>query len=151
MLRSPAIVGTSLGLVAGYNIFPAVIFDVYGSMYSLPSVKITYYVSYALIYCNRVAVHHRTLQPAAHSSLRENPVAMMRPKAPKMANVYFWNDVLRFGIALSFNSKITVSNLLRYKARNMMTILVCCRLYSPDSDRIWHQKSYSRIGGYTIQ
>ncbi|MEI2803626.1 MAG: ABC transporter permease [Trichococcus flocculiformis] len=78
------IVGTSLGLVAGYNIFPAVIFDAYGSMYSLPSVKITYYLSYALI---SIAIALLcTIGPAAwaaHTSLRENPAMMMRPKAPK--------------------------------------------------------------------
>jgi putative ABC transport system permease protein len=118
------IVGTSLGLVAGYNIFPAVIFDAYGSMYSLPSVKITYYVSYALISIGIALLC--TIGPAAwaaHSSLRENPAAMMRPKAPKNGKRVLLERVTFIWDRLSFNSKITVRNLLRYKARNMMTIL----------------------------
>nr|WP_321292889.1 FtsX-like permease family protein [uncultured Trichococcus sp.] len=118
------IVGTSLGLVAGYNIFPAVIFDAYGSMYSLPSVKITYYLSYALI---SIAIAMLcTIGPAAwaaHTSLRENPAAMMRPKAPKNGKRVLLERVTFIWDHLSFNSKITVRNLLRYKARNMMTIL----------------------------
>ena len=118
------IVGTSLGLVAGYNIFPAVIFDAYGSMYSLPSVKITYYLSYALI---SIAIALLcTIGPAAwaaHTSLRENPAAMMRPKAPKNGKRVLLERLTFVWDRLSFNSKITVRNLLRYKARNMMTIL----------------------------
>lgn len=118
------IVGTSLGLVAGYNIFPAVIFDAYGSMYSLPSVKITYYLSYALI---SIAIALLcTIGPAAwaaHASLRENPAMMMRPKAPKNGKRVLLERVTFIWDRLSFNSKITVRNLMRYKARNMMTIL----------------------------
>lgn len=118
------IVGTSLGLVAGYNIFPAVIFDAYGSMYSLPSVKITYYLSYALI---SIAIALLcTIGPAAwaaHASLRENPAMMMRPKAPKNGKRVLLERVTLIWDRLSFNSKITVRNLMRYKARNMMTIL----------------------------
>lgn len=118
------IVGTSLGLVAGYNIFPAVIFDAYGSMYSLPSVKITYYLSYALI---SIAIALLcTIGPAAwaaHTSLRENPAMMMRPKAPKNGKRVLLERVTFIWDRLSFNSKITVRNLMRYKARNMMTIL----------------------------
>ncbi|MDB6353276.1 FtsX-like permease family protein [Trichococcus sp. K1Tr] len=118
------IVGTSLGLVAGYNIFPAVIFDAYGSMYSLPPVKITYYLSYALI---SIAIALLcTIGPAAwaaHTSLRENPAAMMRPKAPKNGKRVLLERLTFVWDRLSFNSKITVRNLLRYKARNMMTIL----------------------------
>ena len=118
------IVGTSLGLVAGYNIFPAVIFDAYGSMYSLPSVKITYYLSYALI---SIAIAQLcTIGPAAwaaHASLRENPAMMMRPKAPKNGKRVLLERVTFIWDRLSFNSKITVRNLMRYKARNMMTIL----------------------------
>lgn len=118
------IVGTSLGLVAGYNIFPAVIFDAYGSMYSLPSVKITYYLSYALI---SIAIALLcTIGPAtwaAHASLRENPAMMIRPKAPKNGKRVLLERVTFIWDRLSFNSKITVRNLMRYKARNMMTIL----------------------------
>lgn len=118
------IVGTSLGLVAGYNIFPAVIFDAYGSMYSLPSVKITYYLSYALI---SIAIALLcTIGPAAwaaHASLRENPAMMMRPKAPKNGKRVLLERVTFIWDRLSFNAKITVRNLMRYKARNMMTIL----------------------------
>lgn len=117
-------VGTSLGLVAGYNIFPAVIFDAYGSMYSLPSVKITYYLSYALI--SMAIALLCTIGPAAwaaHTSLRENPAAMMRPKAPKNGKRVLLERLTFIWDRLSFNSKITVRNLLRYKARNMMTIL----------------------------
>ena len=118
------IVGTSLGLVAGYNIFPGVIFDAYGSMYSLPSVKITYYLSYALI---SIAIALLcTIGPAAwaaHTSLRENPAAMMRPKAPKNGKRVLLERLTFVWDRLSFNAKITVRNLLRYKARNMMTIL----------------------------
>lgn len=118
------IVGTSLGLLAGYNIFPAVIFDAYGSMYSLPSVKITYYLSYALI---SIAIALLcTIGPAAwaaHTSLRENPAAMMRPKAPKNGKRVLLERLTFIWNRLSFNAKITVRNLLRYKARNLMTIL----------------------------
>jgi len=117
-------VGTAIGLLAGYHIFPTVIFDAYGSLYSLPPLKITYYLSYGLI--SLAVALLCTIGPAAlatASSLRENPAAMMRPKAPKNGKRVFLERITFIWNRLSFNSKITVRNLMRYKARNAMSIL----------------------------
>ena len=118
------IAGTAIGLVAGYHLFPTVIFNAYGSLYNLPPLKINYYLSYALISITIALLC--TIGPAAlatATSLRENPASMMRPKAPKNGKRVFLERVTFIWNRLSFNSKITVRNLMRYKARNAMTVL----------------------------
>lgn len=113
-----------VGLAIGYQLFPALIFNAYGALYNLPSIRITYYISYALIslvvslLCTVVSALVVTWV-----ELKSNAATLMRPKAPKSGKrilleriPFIWN---RFG----FNQKVTARNLFRYKQRMLMTIL----------------------------
>ncbi|MDE1547700.1 FtsX-like permease family protein [Jeotgalibaca caeni] len=118
------VAGTALGLLAGYHLFPTIIFQAYSSLYNLPDVEINYYLSYALI-AFLVALLC-TVGPALLAttrSLRENPSALMRPKAPKKGKRVLLERIPFIWNHLGFNAKITVRNLVRYKVRNSMTVI----------------------------
>lgn len=117
------LLGTTVGLIFGYHLFPNVIFNAYGSLYNLPDVRIHYYLSYTLI-AFAVALLC-TVGPAVlatQRTLRENPAAMMRPKAPKSGKRVLLERIPAIWNKLGFNAKITIRNLVRYKVRNSMTI-----------------------------
>lgn len=118
-----SLAGSILGLFIGFNLFPNVIFEAYGSLYNMPSVIVTYYPSYILIslliafLCTGLAA-----LIAVRVSLKSNAATLMRPKAPKSGKrillermPFIWN---RF----SFTQKITARNLFRYKRRMLMTV-----------------------------
>ncbi len=119
-----SVLGTVIGLVIGYQVFPNVIFNAYGSMYNLPSVRVTYYISYAVIslivalLCTVMSAYLAT-----RVALKSTPATLMRPKAPKIGKrilleriPFIWNN---FG----FIQKVTARNLFRYKQRMLMTVL----------------------------
>ena len=115
---------TIVGLFIGYQLFPTIIFNAYGALYNLPDIRITYYVSYALI--SLVVALLCTVISAivvTWVELKSNAAELMRPKAPKSGKrilleriPFIWN---RFG----FNQKVTARNLFRYKQRMLMTVL----------------------------
>ena len=116
--------GTVLGLLAGYHLFPTIIYRAYSSLYNLPDIQINYYLSFGLT-AFLVALLC-TVGPAALAtfrSLRENPASLMRPKAPKKGKRVFLERIPFIWRKLGFNAKITVRNLVRYKVRNSMTII----------------------------
>ncbi|WP_407370977.1 FtsX-like permease family protein [Carnobacterium sp.] len=119
-----SVLGTIIGLAIGYQVFPNIIFNAYGSMYNLPSVRITYYISYGVIsflialLCTVMAAYLAT-----RVALKSTAATLMRPKAPKIGKrilleriPFIWN---RFG----FIQKVTARNLFRYKQRMLMTVL----------------------------
>ena len=119
-----SLVGSGLGLVIGFNVFPTVIFNAYGSMYNLPPVIITYYLSYSL-QSVIVAVLCTVLSSliVLRVDLLSTPSVLMRPKAPKPGKRIILEKIPFIWTRLNFNQKVTARNLFRYKQRMLMTIL----------------------------
>ncbi|MFW7401755.1 FtsX-like permease family protein [Vagococcus fluvialis] len=119
-----SIIGSLLGLVVGFNVFPTVIFNAYGTLYNLPSVIITYYTSYSL---QSVAVALVCTLVSAMVVLRvdllSTPAVLMRPKAPKPGKRILLEKIPFIWSKLNFNQKVTARNLFRYKQRMLMTVL----------------------------
>lgn len=116
--------GTTLGLIIGYQMFPRIIFDAYGSMYNLSSVQISYYLNYGII--SFVVASLGTAAAAWIASrveLRSNAAALMRPKAPKIGKRIMLERLSFIWNRLSFTHKVTARNLFRYKQRMLMTVL----------------------------
>ena len=119
-----SILGTIIGLIIGYQLFPQVIFNAYGSMYNLPSVRITHYFSYgAISFIVALLCTVMSAYLAVRVALQSTPATLMRPKSPKIGKrillermPFIWN---RFG----FIQKVTARNLFRYKQRMLMTVL----------------------------
>ena len=56
-------------------------------------------------------------------TLKEMPSQLMRPKAPKNARKVFLENIPFIWKKFSFTGRITVRNLIRYRARALMTII----------------------------
>lgn len=120
---SASLAGSALGLLAGFNIFPRVIFNAYAVLYSLPPLQAQYIPSLALI-SSVLAVASAAL-PAwsvCLHSVREAPAELMRPAAPRGGKRILLERCAFIWRRLNFSRKVAVRNLFRYKKRMWMTI-----------------------------
>lgn len=119
-----ALLGTILGVAFGVNFFPRFTAQAYGSMYNLPAINVQYLWSDILIaLAIALLCTLGTALVVLRVDLRSNPTALLRPKAPKAGQTLWlerWRGLWR---RLSFNHKITLRNLFRYKQRLLMTVL----------------------------
>lgn len=117
------IVGATLGLIVGYRLFPKLIFNAYSSLYNLSPITIQSYPVYTLLalVASFVSTVGATLY-AVHSSLKSNAAELLRPKAPKKGTHILMEKIPAIWERLSFNYKITLRNVFRYKTRMLMTI-----------------------------
>ncbi|MDO4500011.1 MAG: ABC transporter permease [Erysipelotrichaceae bacterium] len=119
-----SLIGSILGAVIGQTLFPTVIYNAWRLMYSLPPMKVIFPIKYALI-CMlafsllMMAVTYLVI----NRDMKEVPASLMRPKAPKEAKETFIEKITFIWKRLSFTSKITVRNLIRYKSRFFMTVI----------------------------
>lgn len=118
-----SLIGSVLGLVIGFNVFPRVIIDAYGSLYNLPSAGTVYYASYSIqsivvaLMCTLISS-----MVVLRYDLFSTPATLMRPKAPKAGQRIFLERLTFIWKRLSFNHKVTARNLFRYKQRMFMTV-----------------------------
>lgn len=119
-----SLIGSLLGLLIGFNVFPAVIFNAYGSLYNLPSIIIKYHLSYSIqsivvaLICTLVSA-----LVVLKVDLLSLPAILMRPKAPKAGQRILIEKITFIWNRLKFNEKVTARNLFRYKQRMLMTVL----------------------------
>ena len=116
--------GSIIGMAVGMAIFPIVIYETWRLMYDLPPrimVHPPLYIaicvlSFAMLMCG-VTVY------VVNKSLKEQPSQLMRPKPPKNAKKVILEKIPFIWNRFSFTGKITARNLIRYKARALMTII----------------------------
>lgn len=121
---SASLTGSAIGMVVGMAIFPVVIYETWRLMYDLPDrimVHPPLYIaicvlSFALL-MSGVTIY------VVNKTLREQPSQLMRPKPPKNAKKVILEKIPLIWDRLSFTGKITARNLIRYKARALMTII----------------------------
>lgn len=121
---SASFIGSALGLLIGFKLFPVVIFNAYRIMYIMPSIEAPFRWGSAII-CTIAAMACTGLSAFAACSheLSESPSALMRPKAPQNGKRVFFERISFVWNRLSFLQKVTVRNLGRYKKRIFMTIV----------------------------
>ena len=119
-----SLIGALVGLSIGFWLFPTVIMNAYGIMYSIPDRLTPYHLDYAIIsivialITTVVAALFATLQ-----ELRSTPANLMQPRAPKPGKRILIERITPLWKRLSFSRKVTYRNLFRYKRRFWMTIL----------------------------
>lgn len=113
-----------IGMVLGVPTFPVVIYVCWGLMYNLPPMKL-----FLPVHAGAIGVASFTILMmvvtyfVAKDTLGEMPSQLMRPKAPKKAKKVFLEYIPFIWNRLSFTSKVTARNLIRYKSRFFMTVL----------------------------
>ncbi len=115
--------GSAVGLVLGYRLFPGVIYRAYGLLYDLPPLTVKPYVGISLIAVGLAFVSSLGgVLSVAWRTIREKPAELLRPPAPKEGQRIFLEYVRPLWRRLSFNSKVTCRNIFRYKKRMWMTL-----------------------------
>lgn len=120
----PSLAGSLLGVIIGHIVFPAMIYVSYQIMYEMPNIRLSLYPGIC-IWATIAAVACTTLSTlwACISTLTDSPANLMRPKAPPAGKRVLLERITPVWHALSFNWKITVRNLFRYKKRFFMTVI----------------------------
>ncbi|MDL2323764.1 FtsX-like permease family protein [Ruminococcaceae bacterium OttesenSCG-928-A16] len=119
-----SLTGSIVGVIAGFYVFPGVIWAAYQIMYLMPNINRATHIGLALggiialVLCTTLAT-----VAACYNELRSVPAQLMRPKAPRPGKrvlleraPFIWNR-------LNFSHKVTVRNLFRYKKRFFMTVI----------------------------
>lgn len=118
------LLGSAVGAWFGTSFLPRKIFAAYAANFTMPSFQTPpslLWISVAVI----ISLLCATL-PAiivAAKQLREVPAVLMAPKPPKSGSKVLLERIPGLWQHLSFNHKVTIRNLFRYKSRMLMTIL----------------------------
>lgn len=119
-----SVLGSVAGLLIGFQVFPKVIWDAYGIMYSAPPILTPWNHQLAMIamglfvFCIVVS----TLI-AVVGELRSTPASLIRPKPPQNGKRIILERIGFIWKGMSFAQKLTARNILRYKKRFFMTVI----------------------------
>ncbi|MEG2814086.1 MAG: FtsX-like permease family protein, partial [Oscillospiraceae bacterium] len=119
-----SLVGSIIGLLIGFQIFPRVIWAAYGIMYTTPPIITPFNWKFALIATiSFMIVTIGATFMACASELSSVPANLIRPKPPKSGKRVFLERITFIWKHLSFTKKLTARNILRYKKRFFMTVI----------------------------
>lgn len=121
---SAAIIGCIGGFIAGSKLFPYVIWNAYGIMYTMTDIvfvldKVLAAVSLLVAVMCSMGATYITLR----SELRSNASDLIRPKAPANGKRVFLERIGFIWKRLKFTSKVSVRNVFRYQKRFWMMVL----------------------------
>lgn len=117
-------IGTAIGAWLGTTFLPRKIFSAYTANFVIPNLKTP--ISWSLIGLSFVITILCTVLPAVYvagNSLREKPATLMLPKPPKKGSKILLEHIPFIWKHFSFNYKVTMRNLFRYKFKSLMTIV----------------------------
>lgn len=121
---SAAVLGCTIGVLAGSVVFPVVLWAAYSIILNLtPSIvlKLNWPLCFAVV-AAYTAVSMTVTWYCCRSALREAPAELIRPKAPAagkkilMEYLPFWNRI-------GFLNKVMFRNVFRYKQRLLMMLV----------------------------
>ncbi|WP_125588838.1 ABC transporter permease [Companilactobacillus jidongensis] len=119
-----SIIGTSIGAWLGTTFLPKKIFTAYAANFVIPDFQTP--ISWKWIVISLVITTICTILPAVYvagKSLKEKPATLMLPKPPKTGSKIILERLPFIWKKLSFNYKVTLRNLFRYKFKSFMTVI----------------------------
>ena len=115
-----------LGIVFGTYFFPSVIYYLYRTMMfdvGAPT-KVVFDMSTCLqSFVISVAIIMLVTYFVCYKELKEVPATLLRPKAPQLGKRILLERITFLWKRLSFNQKVTMRNIFRYKKRFFMSII----------------------------
>ncbi|NLI90597.1 MAG: FtsX-like permease family protein [Epulopiscium sp.] len=119
-----SLLGSIIGLFAGFKILPNVIWGAYENMYILPQLYVEVSWSLALgLSLLAIASTMLATISAASNVLKEKPATLMLPRAPKAGKRIFLERIGFIWNRMKFTHKATARNLIRYKKHFFMTVI----------------------------
>lgn len=121
---SASAIGSIIGVLIGFRLFPPLIMNAYGSLYTIADSVAPFNFGLAL-QASLVAVLFTAVSAALATldELSEVPASLMRPKPPKSGKKIFLERIDFLWKRLSFTKKVTARNIFRYKQRLLMTVI----------------------------
>ncbi|MEG1311897.1 MAG: FtsX-like permease family protein [Romboutsia sp.] len=121
---SASLIGSILGIAIGYTVFPIIVFNAYGIMYTLPKASLVFDIPLALgVTLCAILITTVAAYSACYKELRETPSVLMRPKSPKNGKRIVLERIPFIWSKIGFIGKVTIRNIFRYKKRFLMTVL----------------------------
>lgn len=119
-------IASVLGMIFGVYFFPNIIYYLYRKM--LFTVGAPIHVVFNTIICLQtfivsVAITLLVTYLVVHQELNEMPASLLRPKPPKMGKRIVLERITFIWQKLSFNQKVTMRNIFRYKKRFFMSVI----------------------------
>lgn len=120
---SAAVIGGTVGFLAGSLVFPKVIWAAYGMMYRAGSLKLSLHWGYALagLIASAVCSMGSTVITCRYE-LGSMAAQLMRPKAPKSGKRILLERVPFIWNHMKFLVKVSARNIFRYKQRFFMMV-----------------------------
>ncbi len=116
--------GGVVGTVVGMVVFPPIIYSTWGLLFSLPKLQYDMPLNYIVIgNLLFLILMCGTTAGVTWKQLRDVPSQILRPKAPKMGKTVVIEKITFVWKRMSFTSKVTARNLIRYKRRFFMTVI----------------------------
>lgn len=116
--------GTIIGIGGGVYFIPRIIYNVYSTVYNLPSFSIQYYFNYtSIISVIMIASVVTVTILSVYNHLKEKPTELLRPKVPKSGKKIFIEKIPFIWKRLKFKYKSTFRNIFRYKRNLFLTLI----------------------------
>ena len=121
---SASLIGSIAGVIVGLPVFPTIIYTCWKLMYKFPAMKLAVPLDSLFISIVSFTVLLSLVTVfVVHKNLKDNPAALLRPVAPKTGKKTFIEKIPFIWKRLTFTSKVTARNLIRYKTRFFMTVI----------------------------
>ncbi len=121
---SATLIGGILGSFLGVIVFPQIIYSTWNLTYNLPEIAFTMpWMTMVLSIAIFIVVMLLTTIFAIGKETSELPSQLMRPKSPPAGKKILLEKISPIWKRMSFTSKVTARNILRYKKRLLMTVL----------------------------
>lgn len=118
-----ASIGTIIGVVLGHILIPYIVYNAYGTGFTIPKIELHFYLKQTIIAC--ILSLLCSVLPAyivAKNNLKEKPANLLLPKAPASGSKILLERIKPIWKRLNFTKKVTARNIFRYKKRMLMTI-----------------------------
>ena len=119
-----AVAGSAIGVFAGINTLPFIIYDAYRIMFYIGNIELVPHMP-SIVLGTLAAVVCTTAVSVivCAKSLHVKPAQAMRPKAPKPGKRILLERIAPLWKHMNFTAKLTARNLFRYKVRMCMTVI----------------------------
>jgi putative ABC transport system permease protein len=117
------VLGSIAGTLTGFQGFPIIIYNAFGTLYNLPPLVMSFNWSFALIACGFVltCTMGATIY-SCYTCLWEKPASLLIPRPPKSGRRIFLEYMPFIWNRMKFSHKVTARNLIRHKKHLVMTI-----------------------------
>ena len=125
------LLGSLIGVILGVYVFPRVIFGVYANLYAIPKMIYANYIGVTLlgVVISVLCIVGSTIF-VIFKILKEPTIKLLRPIAPQIGKKIFIEYIPFLWNKISFENKVTLRNIFRYKRRVIMTLagIVSCTM-----------------------